>query len=470
MYLCIKYLLKGDNMAKNIPVEKNKDYIVDISGMGSEGEGVGKIENFTVFVPQAIKGERCNVRIVKVNKNFAFSKLLKVLELSPSRAEAVCPIYNRCGGCQIQHISYKGQLEFKRQKVKDVLNRIGKIDAKVEPVIGMKNPYRYRNKVQLPVGKHNEEIKIGFYAHRSHEIIDINACFIQDEIGDKVIALTKEWIKKYKVEPYSEEMDKGIIRHIIIRKAFKTGEIMVVIVTRTEELPYKKEFINMIVEHIPGLKSLIQNVNNKKTNVILGGENITLWGKDIIVDYIGKFKFNIAPLAFFQVNPTQTEILYNKVLEYADLKGEEVVFDAYCGTGTISLFLSQKAKKVYGVEIIKDAIDNAIINAKENGVNNAEFIVGKSEEVIPGLINKGIRADVVVVDPPRKGCEKSLLEEIAKMSPKRIVYVSCDPATLARDLGILKGLGYEAKKVQPVDMFPQTSHVECVVLMSRIEK
>lgn len=456
-------------MMKNIPVEKNKDYIIDISGMGSEGEGVGKIENFTVFIPHAIKGERCKVKIVKVNKNFAFGKLVEVVEPSLNRTEAVCSIYNRCGGCQIQHMSYKEQLEFKRQKVKDVINRIGKIDVEVEPVIGMENPYRYRNKVQLPIGKENGEVKIGFYAQRSHQIIDISTCYIQDEIGDKVIALTKEWIKQYNIEPYNEEIHKGSIRHIMIRRAFKTGEVMVVIVTKTDELPHKEEFVNIMVQNIPGLKSIMQNVNNKKTNVIMGEKNITLWGKDTIVDYIGKFKFNISPLSFFQVNPIQTEILYSKALEYADLKGQEIVFDAYCGTGTISLFLSQKAKKVYGVEIIKEAIDNAIINAKENGIDNTEFIVGKSEEVIPELINKGIKADVVVVDPPRKGCEKSLLEEIAKISPKRIVYVSCDPATLARDLGILRDLGYETKKVQPVDMFPQTGHVETVVLLQRAD-
>ncbi|MBC2397496.1 23S rRNA (uracil(1939)-C(5))-methyltransferase RlmD [Clostridium tetanomorphum] len=457
-------------MLKNIPVEKNKDYIIDITGMANEGGGVGKIDDFTVFIPQAIKGEKCKVKIVKVNKNFAFGKLLEVLQPSLNRVQPICPIYNRCGGCQIQHISYEGQLEFKRQKVKDVLSRIGKIDVNVESVIGMKNPYRYRNKVQLPVGKDEDNVKIGFYAQRSHQIIDINNCFIQDEIADKVIALTKEWMQKYNIEAYNEEKHKGIVKHIMIRKAFKTNQIMIVIIARNNELPYKKEFINIMVENIEGLVSVIQNVNSKKTNVIMGDKNITLWGKDTIVDYIGNFKFNISPLSFFQVNPIQTEILYNKALEYADLNGNEIVFDAYCGTGTISLFLSQKAKKVYGVEIIKEAIDNAKINAKENNVNNAEFIVGKSEEIIPKLIHKGIKADVVVVDPPRKGCEKSLLEEIANMKPKRIVYVSCDPSTLARDLAILKDLGYNTEKVQPVDMFSQTSHVECVVLMSRVEK
>ncbi|MBU5485183.1 23S rRNA (uracil(1939)-C(5))-methyltransferase RlmD [Clostridium sp. MSJ-11] len=454
-------------MTKIVPVEKNKDYIVDITGFASEGQGVAKVQDFTIFISGAIKGEKCKIKVVKVNKNYAFGKIVEIIEYSPYREEPICHIYNQCGGCQMQHLSYEGQLEFKKQKVQDVMKRIGKIDVEVEPVMGMKEPYRYRNKVQLPVGRENEEIHIGFYAERSHKIINMDNCHIQDEIGDKAVKLMREWITKYNIETYNEEKHKGIIRHIMIRKAFRTGEVMVVVVTRGEELPYKNEFVDIMIKNIPGLVSIIQNVNKDKTNVVLGLKNKTLWGKDSIVDYIGKYKFNISPLSFFQVNPAQTEILYEKALEYAELKGEEVVFDAYCGTGTISLFLSEKAKKVYGVEIIPEAIENAKINTRENGVNNAEFIVGKSEEVIPELIQRGIKADVVVVDPPRKGCERSLLEAMAKMSPQKIVYVSCDPATLARDLGILEELGYKTEKVQPVDMFPQTAHVETIVLIQR---
>lgn len=450
-------------MTKIIPVEKNKEYIVEITGFGSEGEGVAKVQDFTIFIPRAIKGEKCKIKVIKVNKSFAFGKLLEVIEASPYREEPICSIYSQCGGCQIQHLSYEGQLEFKRQKVQEIMKRIGKIDVEVMPVMGMENPYRYRNKVQLPVSRENEEISIGFYAQRTHRIINIDKCHIQEEIGDRVIFIAKEWIKKYNIETYNEESHKGIVRHIMIRKAFRTGEVMVVIVTRGEELPYKNEFVDMMIKNIPGLVSVVQNINKDKTNVVLGLKNKTLWGKDTIVDYIGKYKFNISPLSFFQVNPVQTEILYGKALEYAGLTGEEIVFDAYCGTGTISLFLSEKAKKVYGVEIIPEAIENAKINAVENGVSNAEFIVGKSEEVIPELLNRGIVADVVVVDPPRKGCEKSLLEAIAKSKPKRIVYVSCDPATLARDLGILEELGYKTVKVQPVDMFPMSNHVETVI-------
>jgi 23S rRNA (uracil1939-C5)-methyltransferase len=449
-------------------VEKNKDYIIDITGMGYEGEGVGKVENFTVFVQGALLGETVKVKIVKVAKNYAHGKLIEVIKSSSHRAEPVCSIYKRCGGCQMQHMSYEGQLEFKTQRVREVIERIGKLeDVIIHPTLGMDEPYRYRNKVQLPVGKVDEEVRIGFYAPRSHDIIGMDTCHIQDEIADKVVKLTKQWIVKHNIEPYDEEKGSGNIRHIMIRRGFKTGEVMVVIVTREERLPYADEFIKLMIDNVEGLKSVIQNVNQKKTNVILGDKNKTLWGESVITDYIGKFRFNISPLSFFQVNPVQTEVLYSKALEYADLTGDETVFDAYCGTGTISLFLSQKAKKVYGVEIVPEAIEDAKKNAAQNGVENVEFLVGESEKVIPELIDKGIIADVVVVDPPRKGCERSLLEAISKMAPKRIVYVSCDPATLARDLGILKGLGYKTIEVQPVDNFPQTAHIENVARLER---
>jgi 23S rRNA (uracil1939-C5)-methyltransferase len=457
-------------MNQNLVVEKNKDYIINITGMGYEGEGVGKINNFTVFVHGALKGETVKVKIVKVSKNFAYGKLLEIIEKSKYRQEPKCPIYKRCGGCQIQHMSYKGQLEFKTQRVKDVIERIGKLDINdinIHETLGMDNPYRYRNKVQLPVKLVNGEIKIGFYAPRTHDIISMDSCYIQDKTADEVVRLTKEWLNKYNIEPYDEEKNSGNIRHIMIRKGFKTSEVMVVIVTKEEKIPYVDEFINLMINNISGIRSIVQNINTEKTNVILGLTNKVLWGDPIISDYIGKFKFNISPLSFFQVNPVQTELLYNKALEYANLTGDEIVFDAYCGTGTISLFLSQRAKKVYGVEVVSEAIKNARKNAEENNVNNVEFLEGESEKIIPKLIKEGIKADVVVVDPPRKGCEKSLLEAIAKMNPKRIVYVSCDPATLARDLAILQNLDYKTLEIQPIDNFPQTAHVECVV---KIEK
>ena len=448
-------------------VEKNKEYIFDIISQGYEGEGIAKIDNkYPIFIEGALKGEKVKVRIVKVNKNFAYGKLMEVLEASEEKVNPPCAIYKRCGGCKLQHASYKAQLDFKWDRVKDCVSKIGKLDPSiVKYPLGMENPWRYRNKVQLPIGLINGEVKIGFFAPRSHDIIDMESCLIQDEIGDKVVKLTREWIEKFNIRPYNvdgEYDEKGIVRHIMIRRGFTTNEVMVVLVTNGEKLPHKEEFVDLMVKNIPGIKSVIQNINSKKTNVILGLESKTLWGEDTISDYIGDFRFNISPLSFFQVNPTQTEVLYGKALEYANLTGNEEVFDAYCGTGTITLFLSQKAKKVYGVEIIPQAIDNAWINAKENKVENVEFFVGESEVVIPDLINKGVKADVVVVDPPRKGCDKKLLDAITNIDAKKIVYVSCDPSTLGRDLKVLEDNGYKTLEVQPVDMFPNTSHVENV--------
>lgn len=454
-------------MKTNIPIEKNKDYEIEITGMGHDGEGVGKIEGFTVFVPGAITEEKAQIKIIKIEKNYAIGKILNIIQKSKYRIEPKCPIYTKCGGCNIQHLSSEGQLKFKRQRVIDAITRIGKLEnVKVNEVIGMDKPYRYRNKVQLPVGIKNEEIQIGFYSPRSHDIIDLNTCYIQDESADKVIELIREWIKEYKIDTYDEEKGTGVIRHIMIRKAFRTGDIMVVLVTNTDELNFKNELIDLILKNVENVTSIIHNINKKRTNVILGSVCKTIWGKDTITDYIGNFKFNISPLSFFQVNPVQTEILYEKALEYAALDGTETVFDAYCGAGTISLFLAQRAKKVYGVEIVPEAIENAIENAKNNNVSNAEFIVGEAEKIIPSLIEKGIKAEVVVVDPPRKGCDIELLQAIVKMSPQRIVYVSCDPGTLARDLGILNNHNYKTIEVQPVDMFPQTMHCETVVLLS----
>lgn len=451
-------------------VEKNKEYIFDIISQGYEGEGIAKIDNkYPIFIEGALKGEKVKVRIVKVNKNFAYGKLMEVLEASEERVNPPCAIYKRCGGCKLQHASYKAQLDFKWDRVKDCVSKIGKLDPSiVKYPLGMENPWRYRNKVQLPIGLINGEVKIGFFAPRSHDIIDMESCLIQDEIGDKVVKLTREWIEKFNIRPYNvdgEYDEKGIVRHIMIRRGFTTNEVMVVLVTNGENLPHKEEFVDLIVKNIPGIKSVIQNINSKKTNVILGLESKTLWGEDTISDYIGDFRFNISPLSFFQVNPIQTEVLYGKALEYANLTGNEEVFDAYCGTGTITLFLSQKAKKVYGVEIIPQAIDNAWINAKENKVENVEFFVGESEVVIPDLINKGVKADVVVVDPPRKGCDKKLLDAITNIDAKKIVYVSCDPSTLGRDLKVLEENGYKTLEVQPVDMFPNTAHIENVALL-----
>lgn len=450
-------------MIDNIEIKKNEDYIIKIDNYGHEGEGVGKIGNFTVFVKDAIKNETVKIKLIKVNKNYGVGKLIDVMEPSTHRVEAICSIYKRCGGCNLQHISYEEQLKFKTQRVKDVMNRVGKLEGvNIYDTIGMNLPYNYRNKVQLPVGMKGDEVIVGFYAPRSHDIIDMENCHIQSKLGDKIVEILKDWMKKYKIKAYDEKSHEGIIRHIMIREGFRTNDVMVVLVTNGTKLSSINPLIDELKANIPNLKSIIQNVNNDKTNVILGLKSITLWGSDTISDYIGEFKFNISPLSFFQVNPIQTEVLYKKALEFAELTGNEMVFDAYCGTGTISLFLSKQAKKVFGIEIIPQAIENANENKVANDVENVEFIVGKSEEEIPKLIKAGINPDVIMLDPPRKGCEESLLHAIAEVKPKRIIYVSCDPATLARDLRVLEDLGYKTIEIQPVDLFPQGHHVECV--------
>ncbi|WP_461205906.1 23S rRNA (uracil(1939)-C(5))-methyltransferase RlmD [Clostridium sp. DL1XJH146] len=449
---------------------KNEEYILDIIDQGYEGEGIAKVDRYPMFIKGAIEGEKVKVKCIKVNKNFAFGKLLEVIEASKKREEPVCPIYNKCGGCNLQHMNYEGQLEFKKNRVKDCLVKIGKIDEKalnegiLKDTIGMETPYRYRNKVQLPIRLNaTGNTDIGFYLERSHDLINVEECFIQHEDADKIINITRLWINKYLIKPYNEQRHSGLLRHLVIRRGFKTGEIMIVLVTKMKKLPYVEEYISMINEELDNVVSVIHNINPNKGNKILGDDYKTLWGKDSIVDYIGQFKFNISAVAFFQVNPIQTEKLYNKAIEFAGLTGNEVVFDAYCGTGTITLFLAQKAKKVYGVEIIADAIEKAKINAEENSVDNCEFIVGKSEEIIPALLEEGIKPDVIVVDPPRKGCDKELLVAIGESLPQKIVYVSCDPSTLARDVNMLHEYGYAVEEVQPVDMFSQSSHVETVV-------
>lgn len=453
-------------------VIKNKEYTLDILSQGYEGEGIAKVEGFPIFIEGALKGEKVRALIVKIKKNYAYGKLLEVIEKSEGRVEARCENFKKCGGCKIQHMNYKTQLDFKYERVKDCIKKIGGLNEDiVNYPIGMnENPYNYRNKVQLPVGMVNGKLSIGFYAPRSHDIINIDRCFIQEDDSDNIVKILRDWMEENNIKPAFVDgkfNKEGFLRHIMIRKGFKTGEVMVVLVTTRKELKNINELIQKLEFKIKGLKSVILNVNKKDTNVILTPECYTLWGEDYITDYIGNFKFNISPLSFFQVNPEQTEVLYGKALEYANLTGNETVFDAYCGTGTITLFLSQKAKKVYGVEIVEPAIVNARENAKKNNVDNAEFFVGKSEEVIPKLIEDGVKADVIVVDPPRKGCDNKLLNAIGEVKPERVVYVSCDPSTLARDLKELDILGYKTIVVQPVDMFPHTAHIENVALLER---
>lgn len=449
-------------------VEKNKTYNIEIEDIGSSGEGVGKIDGFTVFVPQAIPGDRVKVKITTLKKRYGIGKIIEITQTSRDRVKPICNLFGKCGGCQLMHMAYQAQLDMKRNKVVQALNRIGKIDAKVHPTIGMENPYGYRNKAQFPVGIRNGKAIIGPYEMGSHNIVDTNYCHIQAPITEKITEIIKKYIDDYKIEVYDEVKRRGLIRNIIIRVGFATGDVMVVLVTNGRQLPYKDELIKMLKENIPGLKSVVQNINTRNTNVVLGEETIVLYGEDRIVDHIGESKFNISSKSFFQVNSIQTKILYDKVLEYADLKGNEVVFDIYCGIGTIALYLAQEAKEVHGVEIIDAAIEDARVTAKINNINNAKFYVGDAEKVVPNLYKEGLYADIVVVDPPRRGCEESVLETMVKMAPEKIIYVSCNPATLARDLGYLVKGGYKVVEVQPVDMFPQTVHVECVVEIQKV--
>jgi len=448
---------------------KNDIVTLDIEDCGVDGEGIGKADGFTVFVKDAVIGDRVTAKIMKAKKNYGYGRLMEILKPSPYRVEPKCAFARQCGGCQLQALSYEQQLAFKEKKVRGHLERIGGFtELPMEPIIGMDEPYHYRNKAQFPVGKNKEgRIITGFYAGRTHTIIENRDCALgvsqNKEVLDRVIA----HMEAYGIEPYNEETGKGLVRHILIRYGFFTGEVMVCLVLNGSSIPQKETLIEHLLE-IPGMTSITINVNKKRSNVILGEEIRLLWGKPYITDKIGDISYQISPLSFFQVNPLQTGKLYSKALEYADLHGEETVWDLYCGIGTISLFLAQKAKFVRGVEIIPAAIENANDNARLNSIENVEFFVGKAEEVLPAEYKKnGIYADVIVVDPPRKGCEESLLATMIEMQPKRIVYVSCDSATLARDLKYLCERGYELRKVCPVDQFGGTVHVETVVLLGR---
>ena len=447
---------------------QNKTFKIDITGLTHEGQGVGKIEGFVVFVDGVLPGENVDIKIVKQTKSYAVGRLVNINNSSADRVKPFCPVYDKCGGCAVQHMSYQAQLDFKKDTVLQNIRRIGGLqNIKVNNTIGMENPFKYRNKVQYPVGSDKGDIRIGFYETRSHNIIDSNLCDIQPDESNNIRDVVRDFCKDAGIAIYDEKTGKGLLRHVMVRKGFKTEEIMVVLVVNGNKLAKSDELVNKLLEYFPDIKSIILNVNTRNTNIILGDKNICIYGQKYITDYIGSFKFEISPLSFFQVNPIQTEVLYEKALEYAGISGNETVFDLYCGIGTISLFLSQKAKHVVGVEVVADAICDAKRNADINGVSNVEFLVGEAEKVIPELYEQGVKADVVVVDPPRKGCDQLLLNTLVEMQPQRIVYVSCNPSTLARDLKYLTEHGFEAKEVQPVDMFPWTGHVEAVVLIER---
>lgn len=563
-----------------LPVNKNDEVTLDIIGMTHDGEGVGRVEGFTLFVLGALPGEKVRAKVLKVKKQYGYAKLLELIEASSDRVTPPCEIYDRCGGCQLQHLDYTAQLAWKRQLVVDNLQRIGKLTVAgapavrraggskqaeagvseageqaalggselseaggqaalggsklseaggqaalgesgavtgrsgmndagepadvqvagadsgvadpaavdsstdtqqvqpaaaiadttgilVRPTLGMDEPWRYRNKAQVPIGVANGELVGGFYSRGTHRIIDMETCLIQHDSNDDVVRKVKAIARRLGIMPYDEETGKGLLRHVVAKIAFRTGEMMVVLVTNGDRIPQQDEWISEIRREMPAVTSICQNVNTKQTNVIFGDITRTLWGNEVIYDYIGDVKFAISARSFYQVNPPQTEVLYGKTVEYAGLTGKETVIDAYCGIGTISLFLAQHAKQVYGVEIVPEAIEDARANAQLNGMTNVTFEVGASEDVIPAWKEQGITPDVIVVDPPRKGCDARLLDTILAMKPKRVVYVSCNPSTLARDLRVLEDGGYTTVEVTPVDMFPHTVHVECCSLLVR---
>ena len=458
------------------------DFIeLKIEDIGSDGAGIGKVDGFAFFVKDAIIGDVIRAKIMKMKKTYGYARLMEILTPSPYRVAPVCPVAKQCGGCQIQEMDYQEQLRFKESKVRNNLIRIGKfeeklIDTLMDPVVGMDDPFRYRNKAQFPIGTDkNGKIVAGFYAGRTHSIINNRNCYLGVEINEQILNKVIAHMEENHITAYDESTGKGLVRHVLIRFGFTTKEIMVCVIVNGTSIPAAEKLVKSLCE-IPGMTSISLNVNKERTNVILGREVKVLWGRGYIEDYIGDIKYQISPLSFYQVNPVQTQKLYGLALEYAGLTGSETVWDLYCGIGTISLFLAQKAKQVYGVEIVPAAIEDAKNNAKINGITNAEFYVGEAEKVLPEYYEKyshdhpgeNAHADVIVVDPPRKGCDEVLLNTILQMQPDRVVYVSCDSATLARDLRILCDGGYELKKWRAVDQFPMSVHVESVVLLSRV--
>ena len=449
-----------------MPVEKNQEYIVEIIDNGYEGEGIAKIENFTIFIPNSIKGEKVRILIVKVLKSHAFGKVLEIIKTSEYRKESDCETYKRCGGCDLRHIKYEETLRMKQNAVQSLVNKTLENEVKVEETLGMENPYNYRNKAQYPVGLDKEgKPIIGVFANRTHESIPIKECLIQNKKSENLAKFVLEFIKKNNISVYNEKTTKGLVRHIVTKIGIKTNEIMCIIVINGRNIPKEKELVSEILKAFPEVKTIVKNINTKNTNVIMGKENINLYGDGYIKDKLGDFVFKISPLSFYQVNPIQAEKLYNIAVKGAEISKDDVVFDLYCGIGTISLFMAKYAKKVYGIEIVEDAIKDAKENSKLNNIKNSEFIAGDVEIVLDDLINKKkIIPDIIMVDPPRKGLDNKSINNILKISPKKVVYVSCNPATLVRDLKSLEEK-YEIKTIKPVDMFPFSKHIECVSVL-----
>lgn len=445
-----------------VPVEKNKEYIVDIIDQGYEGEGIAKIDNFTIFIEGTIKGEKCKILIVKVTTSHAFGKLIEILENSKYRVETDCGTYKRCGGCNLRHIDYEETLNIKRNTVQNLVNKTLNNKINVNMLIGMGNPYNYRNKAQYPVGldKNNEPV-IGVYAKRTHEIIPMRNCMIQNPLSEKISNFIFHFFIQNNIPIYNEKNGKGLLRHIVIKVGIRTHEVMCILVLNGKELKKEKELVKLLIKEFPEVKTVVKNINVKNTNVILGNENEVIYGDGYIYDKLGDYTFKISPMSFYQINPVQTEVLYNTAIEMANLSKTETLFDLYCGIGTIGIFASPYVKKVYGIEIVKQAIEDAKENASINDIRNIEFFAGDVEKIFEDVLNKNNdKPDVIFVDPPRKGLDKHTIENILNVEPKKIIYISCNPASLVRDLKLLEEK-YDVREIQPVDMFPFTSHVEC---------
>jgi 23S rRNA (uracil1939-C5)-methyltransferase len=452
---------------KELPISKNAYIEVEIIDLTHDGQGVAKVNQFPIFIKGVLPNELVKIKIILVKKNFAVGRLIEIIKESPNRVTPKCSIYKECGGCNIQHLDYKEQLQTKTKLVKETIKRIGELEPIIHDCLGMDEPWKYRNKTQVPFGVNEmDDIVAGFYKENTHEIINMDECDIQDQTTDEIINYIKTLVKRYYIAPYNEQTHSGTLRHVIVRYGYVTREYMVTLVTNDERIPNIKPLIEDLVNEYKMIKSVIQNINNKRTNTIMGDKTKVLYGDQYIHDYIGDVKYSISSRSFFQVNPIQTKVLYDKVVEYAGLNGNEIIIDAYCGIGTIGLYVAKRASKIYGVEVIPEAINDAIMNAKLNQFDHAHYEVGQAEDVIRKWQEQNIKADVIIIDPPRKGCDIKLLETIIEMNIPKIVYVSCDPSTLARDLKILKD-DYQILEVQPVDMFPHTMHVETIVLMSR---
>ena len=451
-----------------VPVEREKEIEVTIEGYGHEGEGVARFEDFTIFIPGALKGETVKAKVTEVKKNYARAKVIKVLNTVSERITPNCPIYSLCGGCQLQHLDYRAQLDLKRQRVIDAVERIGGLnDVTVHTAIGMKDPWRYRNKGQYSVGLYKDRLALGFYRQGTHCLVPVSDCLIQPLITNKVAAKVRELAIQYRLPVYNEKNGKGLLRHALIKTAYLTGEVMVVLVTNGDYFPVGPRIARDLAAVFPQIKSIVQNINRSRGNAILGDTNQVLWGSDGIVEKVGGLSFKFSAGSFFQVNPVQTQTLYGKAVDYADLSWRELVLDAYAGVGSLTLFLAKKAKQVYGIEVSPQAVANAKENAVLNGIDNVRFITGAVERELPKLVAGQLVFDVAVLDPPRLGCEERVLKSLAQNMIKRIVYVSCNPSTMARDLKVLDELGYRTEEIQPVDMFPHTYHVECVARIER---